>query len=192
MSESSGPRSSAPPQGYPAELERVWRLPDGTPVLLRALRPTDLERELAFIAGLSEKTLYLRVQYSAREFRREDAVRLLDLDYHDRLAIGAFLEADGSGALVGVSRYARIDDTDRAECAIVVADDWQERGVGTELMRSLVSGARAQGIRTLVGSSLAENRRIHAWARRFGIAVHTEPNSGGQARITLDVDSLFS
>lgn len=190
----SEPSDSPPstPGGYPAELERTWRLSDGTAILLRALRPDDLERELAFIAGLSEKTLYLRVHYSSREFRREDAVRLLDLDYQDRLAIGAFLNSTGDGALVGVSRYARIDDTDRAECAIVVADDWQERGVGTELMRSLAIGARARGIRTLEGSSLAENRRIHAWARRFGISLHTEPDSGGQVRVTLDVDSLFA
>lgn len=190
----SEPSDSPPltPGGYPAELERIWRLSDGTAILLRALRPDDLERELAFIAGLSEKTLYLRVHYSSREFRREDAVRLLDLDYHDRLAIGAFLNSTGDGALIGVSRYARIEGTDRAECAIVVADDFQERGVGTELMRSLAVGARARGIRTLVGSSLAENRRIHAWARRFGISVRTEPDSGGQVRVTLDLDSLLA
>ena len=41
-------------------------------------------------------------------------------------------------ALVGVSRYAREPGSDRAECAIVVADAWQGRGLGTELMRSLV------------------------------------------------------
>ena len=59
-------------------------------------------------------------------------------------------------------------------------------------MRSLAQAARANGIRTLVGSSLGENQRIHAWARRFGFDVRTEPNSGGQVLITLDLGSLPS
>jgi acetyltransferase len=91
-----------------------------------------------------------------------------------------------------VSRYARIDATDQAECAIVVTDAWHGRGIGTELMRSLAEAARANGIRTLVGTSLAENQRIHAWARRFGVDVRTEPNSGGRVLITVDLASLAS
>jgi acetyltransferase len=191
VSESSDAGTVTLPAGYPAELERTWRAADGTRVLLRPLRPDDLDRELAFIAGLSENTLYLRVQYSAREIRREEAARLLDLDYRDQLAIGALVDGDAGQKIVGVSRCARIDDTDRAECAIVVDDAWQGRGIGTELVRSLVIGARAMGIRTLEGSTLAQNQPIHAWASRFGLAMQTEPNSGGQVRVTLDVRSFL-
>lgn len=181
-----------PPPGYPAEFERVWQAADGTPVRLRPLRPDDLEREMRFIEGLSEKTLYLRLHYSSRAVSRQDAVRLLDLDYRDRMAFAALVGPAADETIVGVSRYARIDHSDRAECAIVVTDAWHGRGVGTELMRSLARAARANGIRTLVGGSLAENQRIHDWARRFGFDVRTEPNSGGEVRITLDLSSLPS
>jgi acetyltransferase len=191
---SSRPDPATPP-GYPAELERTWRVADGTLVRIRPLRPDDLERELRFIAGLSEQTLYLRLQYSSREVSRADAERLLAVDYQDTMALGALVDADrdeGDAELVGVSRYARIDATDRAECAIVVTDAWHGRGVGTELMRSLGIAARARGIRLLEGSSLAENQRIQGWARRFGFVVRTEPNSGGQVRITVDLASIPS
>ena len=94
--------------------------------------------------------------------------------------------------IIGVSRYARTDGTDQAECAIVVADAWHGRGVGTELMRSLGIAARRSGLGSLIGASLAENQRIHSWARRFGFDVRTEPNSGGQVRVTLDLTSLAS
>jgi acetyltransferase len=156
------------------------------------LRPDDLDRELSFVQGLSQQTLYLRLQYSSREVSRVDAARLLDLDYRDRMAIAAVLGRPPDEILIGVSRYARVEGSDRADCAIVVADAWQGRGVGTELMRSLARAARANGIHTLVGTSLGENQRIHAWARRFGFEVHTEPNSGGQVIITLDLGSLPS
>jgi acetyltransferase len=186
------PPPRPPLPGYPADLERTWQAGDGTILQLRPLRSDDLDRELAFIAGLSEQTLYYRLQYSSRSVSREDAARLLDLDYRDRMAIAALSGTAPQDAIVGVSRYARIEGTDQAECAIVVADAWHGRGVGTELMRSLAQAARANGIRTLVGSSLGENQRIHAWARRFGFDVRTEPNSGGHVNITVDLGSLPS
>jgi acetyltransferase len=114
----------------------------------------------------------------------------MDLDYRDRMAIAALAGTPEDESIIGVSRYARIDDTDLAECAIVVTDAWQGRGVGTELMRTLAVAARRNGIHTLVGTSLAENQRIQAWARRFGFDARTEPNSGGEVRITLDLGSL--
>jgi acetyltransferase len=178
------------PAGYPADLERDWHAADGTTVHIRPLRPDDLESEIRFIAGLSEQTLYLRLQYSAREISRDDAERMLAIDYHDTMAIGALVDEPQVGTLVGVSRYARVDHSDHAECAIVVTDAWHGRGLGTELMRSLGIAARARGIRTLEGTSLGENQRIHAWARRFGFQVHTEPDSGGQVVIKLDLASL--
>jgi acetyltransferase len=188
--------TSAPPVSepadYPADLERSWLPAGSTPVTIRALRPDDLDRELAFAAGLSEQTLHLRLQYTRKGITREDAARLLQLDYLDTLAIGAFVASPVGERIVGVSRYARAPGTDRAECAIVVADDWQGRGLGTELMRSLGSAARARGIRSLEASSLAENRRIHDWAQRFGCDVRTEPYSGGLLLVTVDLSSFPS
>ena len=131
-------------------------------------------------------------KYSSSGITREDAARLLQLDYVDNLAIGAFVAPHGAARIVGVSRYARVPGTDRAECAIVVADDWQGRGLGTELMRSLGSAARTRGIRSLEASSLAENRRIQDWARRFGCDVRTEPHSGGLLLVTIDLASFPS
>jgi acetyltransferase len=186
--------TSAPlPDGYPGDLERTWLAADGTRVLLRALRPDDIDREIAFIAGLSSETLYQRVHFSGSGVnRRDEARRLLDLDYVERCAIGALIGAPPGDAIIGVSRYAMEHPGDTAECAIVVTDAWQGRGLGTELMRSLGVAARRHGVRWLTGSSLADNQRIHEWARRMGFAVRTSPNAGGQVQITVDLESLPS
>lgn len=191
MNDSPSPSAPLPPPGYPVGLERTWQAADGTAVHIRALRPDDLEREIRFIEGLSPETLYQRTHYFVRGVSRSDANRLLDLDYRDTMAVGAFVTVPDE-RLVGVSRYARIEGTDRAECAIVVADEWHGRGIGTELMRSLSLAAREGGYVALEGSSLAANDRIQAWARRFGFQVGVEPNSGGQVRITVDLSSLHA
>jgi acetyltransferase len=175
---------------YPAELERVWQPSGGAALLLRPLRADDLDRERAFIESLSAQTLYLRLQYSANSASERDLARLLDLDYYDRFAIAAIATAADEERIVGVSRYARIDDSRRAECAIVVADAWQGRGLGSELMRALVTAAAERDIDCLEGTTLAENGRIAEWARRFGFAVRTQPNSGGLMLVQLDLRNL--
>jgi acetyltransferase len=184
------PATSALPADYPAGLEHIWRADADSSIIIRALRPDDLDRELDFIAGLSQETLHLRLQYATRGVSREDAARLLRLDYRDTLAVAAVLRDEAGEKIIGVSRYARLAGTDQAECAIVVADRWQGRGLGTELMRSLGSAARSRGIRSLVGTSLGENRRILEWARRFGFTALAEPDTGGLVEVTLDLGSL--
>jgi acetyltransferase len=175
---------------YPHELERTWQPAGGSAVTIRALRPEDLDLERRFVEALSPQTLYQRLQYSATTASERDLARLLDLDYYDRLAVGAVTRDSTGETLVGVSRYARIPGTRRAECAIVVADRWQGRGLGSELMRSLVLAARARDLDCLEGSTLAENARIANWGRRFGFSVQTEPNSGGLVVVKIDLTDL--
>ena len=182
--------SVPPPPAYPVELEHAWQPPGGPSLQIRPLRPDDLERELQFIRGLSQESLYQRMHYFAREVPPEAAVQLLATDYVNSLALAAMYATPAGEEVVGVSRYARIDATDRAECAVVVTDAWQGRGIGTELMRSLAYAAQARGITRLVGVSLGENRRIAAWAHQCGWPVTTEPNSGGLLQVTLDLNAL--
>jgi acetyltransferase len=170
---------------YPDELERSWQPAGAEAVRIRPLRADDLELERRFVAGLSPATLYLRLQYFATEPNERELARLLELDYYDRLAVAALAEPAAEPAIVGVARYARIDSTRSAECAIVVADAWQGMGLGSELMRTLAVAALERDIDDLVGTALAENQRIVDWARRFGFAFRTEPNSGGLVKVTL-------
>ena len=186
----TGPATPAPGR-YPAELERTWTPAGRAPVRLRALRPDDIELELRFVERLSADTLHLRLQSFATEVPRRDLQRLLDTDYVDRLGIAGLVDEEGIEALVGVSRYARIEATTRAECAIVVADDWQGCGLGTELMRSLAQAAVARGFTCLEGETLAENARLANWARRCGFNVRTEPYSGGLLKVTIDLEELL-
>jgi acetyltransferase len=186
----SGPHPEPVPGRYPVELEHAWQPAGGPPLLIRPLRPDDLDREIRFLTGLSPATRYLRLQYYATEASRDEVAKLLDVDYVDRLALAAVAANGADTEIVGVSRYARVDGTATAECAIVVADAWQGRGLGSELMRSLAVAAAARGLSSLEGDTLAENQRIAEWARRFGFDVRTTPNSGGQVKVTVDLATL--
>jgi len=66
--------------------------------------------------------------------------------------------ATHGGAIVGEARFHLAGGTDGAEVAVVVADDWQGRGLGTELASRLAGLARARGLTAFTGSMQANNR----------------------------------
>ena len=79
-----------------------------------------------------------------------------DLDHRDHEALGAVSPAGGRG--VGVARYVRDSaDPQTAEIAITIVDDWQGRGLGTELLAQLSSRARRAGIRRFTALVAADN-----------------------------------
>ena len=55
-------------------------------------------------------------------------------------------------------RYITNPDGETCEFAIVIADDWQRKGLGRRLMSALIEVARARGLRSMIGHVLAENR----------------------------------
>ena len=80
-----------------------------------------------------------------------------DIDHHDHEALGALDHAGGRG--VGVARYVRdTGDPHAAEIAVTVVDDWQGRGLGTELLARLSGRARAAGIHRFTALVSADNQ----------------------------------
>ena len=146
MNDTPAPTPGPLPADYPADLERVWQPSDGTAdrpprTAPGRSRPGDRSSSRAS----PSETLHLRLQYASRGVSREEAARLLQLDYRDTLAVARPAGGRRRGAASSASAATRASPgSDRAECAIVVADGWQGRGLGTELMRSLGTAARAR------------------------------------------------
>ena len=129
----------------PAVRGRPVALRDGSKVLIRQVQPADAPLLAAGFARLSDKSRRMRFltrkdQLSAAELRY-----FTDVDHHDHEALGALDQADGRG--VGVARYVRdAEDPHAAEIAVTIVDDWQGRGLGTELVTRLCGRARSEGI----------------------------------------------
>jgi acetyltransferase len=83
------------------------------------------------------------------------------------MALAATAMLDGE-TLLGVARYVRDQDNQAAEFALVVADSWQGRGIGTRLMAKLIDAARRRGVKRLYGDILATNRPMLELARKLG------------------------
>ena len=156
----------APPP-YPSHRPESRRLPDGTAVVIRPIHPEDDAIERVFITGLSRDTRYNRL-LGARKLTPEEIRRLTHIDYVREMAFVAVTESGGQTRLLGVSRYVRDVDGGGAEFALVIADAWQKKGLGSLLLAILLRHAQAAGIGRLHGVTLATNQGMLNLARKLG------------------------
>ena len=91
----------------------------------------------------------------------------MSVDYSRDMALAATAMLDGE-TLLGVARYVRDKDNQAAEFALVVADSWQGRGIGSRLLAKLIEAARRRGVKRLYGDILAMNRPMLALATKLG------------------------
>ena len=159
------------------------RLRDGSSVVIRPIEPDDRELLRAGFDRLSEQSRYMRFQAPMASLSDHQLAYLTDVDHHDHEALLA-IDPDDPEEVVGVARFVRVNDT-VAECAVVVADDWQERGVATQLLDRLVERAREEGIERFTALVLAQNAEALRLLERLG---ETEQRrSGSQVELEIEL-----
>jgi RimJ/RimL family protein N-acetyltransferase/nucleotide-binding universal stress UspA family protein len=158
------------------------RLRDGSTLIIRPIAPDDRELLRTAFDGLSEHSRYMRFQAPLASLSEKQLAYLTNVDHHDHEALLA-LDADGAEQIVGVARFVRVSDS-LAECAVVVADDWQGRGVATELLDRLVVRAREEGVERFTALVLAENADAMRVLESLGDTVQHRVGS----QVELDIE----
>src|SRR4051812_42021184 len=105
-------------------------LRDGVRVRVRPIRPDDRDALVAAFDRLSPESRYRRFFGPIHELSPQVLDHLTRVDHADHEALVAL---DEDGAIVAVARYVRTGP-DESEPAVVVADDWQRRGLGAQLL----------------------------------------------------------
>jgi acetyltransferase len=174
---------------YPADLTSVLHLADGSRVTLRAIRPEDADMEQEFVRNLSQNSRYFRFMNSVRELSPAMLARFTQIDYDREMAFVAVREEGGREIEIGVTRYVTNPDARTCEFAIVVAEDWQGKGLGRRMLERLIEVARSRGLKAMVGHVLAVNQRMLALCGKLGFEVSNHPEDGALKRVTLVLDS---
>lgn len=163
-------------ESYPSTWERTAHTHDGVRFRIRPMRPNDAERERQFINLLSPSSRYQRFMYTLREPSQGFVQQMVNVDYRRTMAFAAALGERDAERIIGVARYAAIDERScNCEFAVAVADDWQQRGVGMALMRLLFDYARSQGFRQTHGAILAANVHMVEFAHHIGLKIRHAP-----------------
>jgi len=102
------------------------------------------------------------------------------IDYDREMALVAVVKERGVDAagkiteaerIVGVSRYITNPDRSSCEFSLVVADDFNGKGLGSRLMESIMDVARDKGLTEIDGLVLANNAGMIRLMRGLGFAV---------------------
>jgi acetyltransferase len=119
-----------------------------------------------------------------RELTPGMLVRFTQIDYDREMAFVATLGERGAEREIGVCRYVTNPDGDSCEFALVVADEWQRKGLGRRMMAQLIEVARARGLREMLGHVLAENQPMLALCEELGFE-SSPSREGPQVRRVL-------
>jgi RimJ/RimL family protein N-acetyltransferase len=164
------------------------RLPDGAPILIRPIRADDkrmLENGLRYLSAESVQRRFLTPKSS---FSRAELRYLTEVDGRDHVALVVENPAEPARRLIAVARFVRLaDDPDAAEVAIVVADDWQQRRVGTTLAELLAARARGLGIRRFTATMGADNEPAHKLMRKLSDHLERHHVGHGVDELVMDL-----
>lgn len=159
-------------------LDREVTLRDGARVRVRPIRPEDEAGLVSLYGRLSAHTAYQRFFSVMRRLPPDWAHFLANVDYRQRFALVAERPGGSSPALLAVARYEPSEDPAVVEIALVVQDDWQQRGLGTLLLGDLLRAAAANGIARFCAWVLADNRRMLDLLARLTDVTHRTIEQG--------------
>jgi RimJ/RimL family protein N-acetyltransferase len=175
------------PEGEPHMVEEsgtTVELADGSRVLIDQVHREDAPLLAEGFARLSAESRRLRFLTSKPSLSPAEVEYFTHVDHHDHEAIGAVDLADGRG--VGIARYIR-DPTDStlAELAVTVVDDFQGRGLGTELLTRLMDRAGEEGITRFRALVDAQNDAIVRLLRQIGDDLRVTESGAGVVEYEL-------
>ena len=149
---------------------RILKPKRGPTLLVRPLRHGDVRTIMGLFARLRERSRRTRFNGAKPCLSRSELRQLASIDAN-RYALVAYVEGDPNA--VAIARLVR--DGDSAEIAFAVADEHQQRGIGSALTAELVADARAAGVTEITALVSSDNRSAVAVLRRIAGALDIRP-----------------
>ncbi len=156
---------------------RPWALESGIAVNIRPIRPEDEPLMVRFHEGLSEHSVYMRYFHALNLSQRvahDRLTRICFIDYDREMVLVAVRQGEGR-EIAGVGRLSKLYGGDEAEFAILIKDDYQGQGLGTELLSRLLQVARDEAdIGRVVAYILPENTGMKRVSQNLGFDLSYE------------------
>ena len=144
---------------YPERMETYRTTKDGLNIFIRPIKISDEPLLKDFVYSLSDQSMYRRFMSVRKDMPHERLQDLVIIDYTREVAILVFTtQHEKKELILGVGRYYIDPGMHTAEVAFAVRDDYQKRGIGTELLAYLTYLAKREGLLGFTAEVLTENR----------------------------------
>ena len=164
---------------YPAQYIKSFPSKTGEPLTIRPIRPEDEPLMVKFHESLSERSVYLRYFRAFQLDQRVEHERLTRIcfaDYDRDMALVVTRKpADGEDEeIIAAGRLTKARLEDEAEFAMLVSDDFQGQGIGTQLLIHLLEVGKQEGVKRVIAYMLTENQGMQAICKRLGFRLERE------------------
>jgi len=166
---------------YPEDLETYKTTKTGLNILLRPVKISDEPLLKDFFYSLSDQSIYRRFFSTRTDMPHEYLQKFVIVDYTQKMLILAVLEKGKKEEIIGLGQYAIVEQTHTADFALVVRDDYHNRGIGRELLTYLTYLAKKQGLLGFTAEVLVENKPMLHVLRLFeqvGFEIERKMESG--------------
>jgi acyl-CoA hydrolase/RimJ/RimL family protein N-acetyltransferase len=131
---------------YPEFLETHKTTRTGLSVFFRPVKISDEALIQDFLYSVSDDSLYRRFISSRKDMPHERVQRYVVIDYTKEITLLAVSQQENREVLLGIGQYSLNEGTHTAEVAFLVRDQYQNQGIGTELISYLTFLAKRQGL----------------------------------------------
>ena len=180
ISEAELPHTAITP--YPVEYVAPWTLHDGTAVLIRPIRPEDEPLLVEFHHTLSEQSVYQRYFHPfplSERIAHERLTRIAFINYEREMALVAEWRDEAyKPHIIGVGRLIKLRGGKEAEFAILISDEYQHQGLGTELLSRLVAIGRREGVKRIIADILPDNAAMIRVSEQVGFTCRYSAEDG--------------
>lgn len=164
---------------YPEEYETVRTTKTGINFLLRPVKISDEPLLKDFFYSLSDTSMYNRF-ISRRLHMPHEMLQdyFVVIDYTKGMEILAVIEENGVEEIIGVGQYGINEGKLTAEAALVIRDDYQGKGIGTELLAYLTYLAKRNGLLGFTAEVLPDNKPALHLLEKIGFETEKRFNAG--------------
>ncbi len=168
---------------YPVQYASPWKLKDGRDVLIRPIRSEDEHMAIRFHQTLSDQTVHMRfsspIMYSQR-VTHERLARICHNDYDREIALVVEgRDEHGEKQIWAIGRLSKLHGhSDEGRVTMLVSDQFQGQGIGTELLHRFIQVGREEHIKRILATMAADNGAIRKIFERAGASVYPGAESG--------------
>jgi acetyltransferase len=156
---------------YPDKLIKKSKLNDGTPIILRPIKPEDEPLWLDLLGSCSKESIYSRFRYNFHFDSHEVATQFCYIDYTREIAIVAEVEEKGKKKLIAVGRLISDPDLTSVEYAILITDAYQKKELGTILTTYCETIAKNWKMKRVFAETTKDNKAMVAVFKKLGFTV---------------------
>jgi GNAT superfamily N-acetyltransferase len=142
---------------YPEHLETYRTIKSSEEILLRPVKISDEPLLKDFFYSLSDESLQRRFMSMKKSIPHERLQEMVVIDYTQDMVILAVNIEEEIEEVVGIGQFSIDEVSHTADVAFAVRDDWQGKGIGTELMKYLTILAKKRGLLGFTADVLADN-----------------------------------